>query len=187
MTSMHSNPPGSEEQAVWRRYERRSQAEPSPCPAPEELIAYLDGMAADDCCDRIEHHLADCPRCLSAIVQMRQLAEHPPEAISLSSDEAVEAVKALMIKSQAGTSPSHPPLDRRVLSLLGSRPHQRWAAAAAFMITATGGLLAGLSCDANLPAQSIEIARATSAGDSSPIPDVNTDHLLWYAWLGVDQ
>jgi anti-sigma factor RsiW len=63
-----------DERQLLRRFSRGAKQATGPCPSELEWATYVDGLASEAECARIEAHLAFCPLCLDEVVQARQLA-----------------------------------------------------------------------------------------------------------------
>lgn len=65
-----------------------------PCPEAAELAAYADGRLAAAEAERAEIHLAACPRCLDALMDVRALASGASEAAPASVVAAAKEIVA---------------------------------------------------------------------------------------------
>lgn len=104
---------------------RRQDTDDADCPSAMDLAAYVDGRARDKA-ERIEAHLALCPRCLRAVIDARRLIAEPP----------MPAPKAVLDRAKALRRPA----------VLRWSVVVRWGAAvAASLLIGLAGLLAGSS------------------------------------------
>lgn len=72
---MKKSEPNGKEQLLWKEYRKAvPEAERIGCPEPNDLAAYLAGRASPEEIRSIEDHLAQCPSCLDAFLELRSLS-----------------------------------------------------------------------------------------------------------------
>jgi anti-sigma factor RsiW len=151
MADEQGNMPSDE--ALWRRLAPRGRqggAEGAgPCPAPGDLAAFIDGRASPPEQQRIEQHLAECPDCLAALREARDILAAGP---AVAPRRLVARAKALVPAAAA-----RPRVRWRVAA--------RWAAsAAAAVVIGLAGFFAGASTYRSREATETTVAREVSFG-----------------------
>lgn len=65
---------------LWRRWRAAAATAVSAgdCPDPMTIAAHLDGRTTPGERERLEHHLASCPACLEALIELRAAAGDEP-------------------------------------------------------------------------------------------------------------
>jgi anti-sigma factor RsiW len=128
-----------EEGQLWRRY-RSAGPRPSPeCPGESELAGFIDGRLPPDRHDTIEAHMADCPECLDALIQMRALQAEagPGPVVPASVRSAIAEVLPAVAKEQ-GRGPARAGEAPPALSFGGVFAWSLATAAAAAVICVAG-------------------------------------------------
>jgi len=126
MNASHDNPG---DRKLWRRFAAAGAAKAGrDCPTAADLAAYVEARCDDAGRDRMEAHLAACPRCLGAVREARALLAAGP---MLAPVRLVARAKALVPDSAAAAR---------------WRWAIRWAAtAAAAIVIGLAGFFAGES------------------------------------------
>ena len=68
----------AEERAIWERYRAGRTADEAVCPDANALAGWLDGHLSDRERDNVERHLAVCPDCIRAVLDVRSMLESGP-------------------------------------------------------------------------------------------------------------
>ena len=86
-------PQDDADRLLWRRFARPARAAGAGCPDELSLAAWLDGQAPPGQAEQIEAHLAGCPACLEAVIELRAtLAAGPMLAPPQVVERAASAV-----------------------------------------------------------------------------------------------
>jgi anti-sigma factor RsiW len=71
-----------DDRRLWRRRAAGRRAPADACPGEGALAAFLDGRTPPDERERLEAHLALCPRCLAATLESARIDQVPPAPVS---------------------------------------------------------------------------------------------------------
>jgi anti-sigma factor RsiW len=71
-----------DDRSLWRRHAARRSAPGDACPDEGTLAAFLDGRAPAGERERLEAHLALCPRCLAATLESARIDQFPLAPVS---------------------------------------------------------------------------------------------------------
>ena len=71
-----------DDRSLWRRQAPRRSAPGDACPDEGTLAAFLDGRAPAGERERLEAHLAHCPRCLAAALESAWIDQVPLARVS---------------------------------------------------------------------------------------------------------
>ena len=141
----------SDDRRLWEQFRLAQRAEtPGDCPGMLDLAAYVDGRLDESHGDAVEAHLAACPACLQTVIETRELLAG---SALLCPPDVAKRAKALRPK-------------RRTAAVL------RWAAsAAAAVLFALGGYLAGSATGHFDPDSETKLLREMSFGTVGEIQD----------------
>jgi anti-sigma factor RsiW len=136
----------TDDRRLWEQFRAALRAEvdaAGACPGMLDLAAYVDGRLDESHCDAVEAHLAACPACLQTVIETRELLAG---GAMLCPPDVTKRAKAIRPK-------------RRTTAVL------RWAAsAAAAVLFALGGYLAGSATGTLDPDSETKLIREMSFG-----------------------
>ena len=129
----------NQQRRLWRRYLAQTQPQSADLSALDSsvLAAYLDGTAKPDQVEQIESRLAWDPVLLEELIELRELGNLEPAAVSPS---LLSRAKDLMAAQP--TRKTHPQLSETILYAWWRR-FQWAAAAAAVLLACLGGYSVG--------------------------------------------